>query len=157
MKIASFAALAALGIAVSGCASIVEGTTQDFAVNTTPKGGAKCTLTNSEGTWYVTTPGNTRVHKTKHDLDITCTLDGYQTAHRTIESHFNGATAGNVIAGGIIGIGIDAATGANFNYPADATLEMEPLDAASAAPAAASATAAPATVTAPETVAKPAS
>jgi len=84
-------------------------------------------------------------------------LDGYQTAHRTIESHFNGATAGNVIAGGIIGIGIDAATGANFNYPADATLEMEPLDAASAAPAATSATAAPATVTAPETVAKPAS
>ena len=156
MKIVSLAAIAALGLAVSGCASIVEGTTQDFAVNTTPKGGASCTLTNSEGTWHVTTPGTARVHKTKHDLVITCALDGYKTAHRNIESHFNGATAGNVIAGGIIGIGIDAATGANFNYPADATLELEPLDAASAAPPV-NAAAAPATVTAPEAVAKPAS
>jgi len=154
MKIASLAALAALGIAVSGCASIVEGTTQNFAVNTTPKGGAKCTLTNSEGTWYVTTPGSAQVHKTKHDLDITCALDGYKTAHQTISPHFNGATVGNVIAGGIIGIGIDAATGANFNYPGDTTLAMEPLD--GPVPAADTA-AAPATVTAPETVAKPAS
>ncbi|MGD0143742.1 MAG: hypothetical protein ABSC92_11325 [Rhizomicrobium sp.] len=51
MKHASVAALAALGIALSGCASIVEGTTQSVAVATPSADGAKCTLVNSEGTW----------------------------------------------------------------------------------------------------------
>ncbi|MEJ0026179.1 MAG: hypothetical protein WDN01_09145 [Rhizomicrobium sp.] len=136
MKLTTVAAFAALGVAVSGCASIVEGTTQSVAVATIPKDGAKCVLTSSEGTYYVTTPGNAIVHKTKNDLDVTCKLDGFKDAHTVVASHFNGATVGNVLAGGIIGIGVDAATGANYNYPEKVDVTLDPADAVVAAPAA---------------------
>ena len=58
MKLQSIAALAALGVALSGCASIVEGTTQMVQVSTPPVDGAACTLTSSEGVYTVTTPGS---------------------------------------------------------------------------------------------------
>ena len=133
MKIGTIAAIAALGAALSGCASIVEGTTQSIAITSPPTDGAKCVLTSSEGTYYVTTPGNTTVHKTKNDLDVVCTKDGFKEARTTIPSHFNGATAGNILAGGVIGLGIDAATGANYNYPTEFAVTMDPVDAPSAA------------------------
>jgi hypothetical protein len=116
MKVTVIAALAALGAAVSGCATIIEGTTQSVSVNTTPKQGAACTLTNSQGTWYVTSPGSVTVHKTKTDLDVTCRKDGYEPGHVVATSHFGATTAGNIIAGGVVGIGVDAASGANFYY-----------------------------------------
>ena len=151
MKLASLAAVAALGMAVSGCASIVEGTTQSIAVTSSPVSGANCVLTSSEGTYYVTTPGNVTVHKTKNDLAVVCKRDGYQDASTKIAPHFNGATLGNVIAGGVIGVGIDAATGANFNYPDKFDVPMiavampAPMTPTSAAPATPATPAAPAT------------
>lgn len=129
------AALAA-ALSVGGCASIVEGTTQSVAVTTPPIDGAKCVLTSSEGTYYVTTPGNAIVHKTKHDLTVVCSKEGYNEARATIASHFNGATFGNVIAGGLIGAGVDAATGANYNFPDQVVVPMTPATAASTAPSA---------------------
>jgi len=130
MKLVPIAAIAALGVTLSGCASIVEGTTQSIAVSSAPADGATCVLTSSEGTYYVTTPGNTTVHKTKNDLVVVCTRQGFKDAHTVIPSHFNGATAGNILAGGVIGIGIDAATGANYNYPTSFNVTMMPEDAA---------------------------
>jgi phosphoketolase len=130
MKLGTLAAISAFGAALSGCASIVEGTTQSIAVTTPPADGAKCVLTSSEGTYYVTTPGNVTVHKTKNDLDVSCRRDGFKDAHATIPSHFNGATAGNILAGGVIGLGIDAATGANYNYPTEYAITMMPAEAA---------------------------
>jgi hypothetical protein len=116
MKAIQLGAIMALGVAVSGCATIIKGTTQDISVNTTPVGGADCTLVNSEGTWYLTTPGTAKVHKTKTDLDITCKKDGYAPGHIVAISHFNGTTAGNILLGGVIGIGVDAASGADNEY-----------------------------------------
>src|SRR5260221_12945167 len=117
MKMGTIAAVAALGVALSGCASIVEGTTQSIAVTSPPTDGAKCVLKSSEGTYYVTTPGNATVHKTKNDLDVECDKDGFQHASLKVPAKFGAATVGNVLAGGIIGIGVDAATGANYSYP----------------------------------------
>ena len=147
MNLKAVAAIAALGVAVSGCASIVEGTTQSIAITSTPAPGAKCTAKSSEGTYYVTTPGNITVHKTKNDLDMVCTLDGYKDNHSIIPTHFNGATVGNVILGGGVGLVIDAATGANFNYPTSFAVVMVPVDGPAAA--------APATVTTPAAISTP--
>jgi hypothetical protein len=132
MKLKAIAALAALGTALSGCATIIEGTTQSVAVATQPEIGAHCALANSEGTWYLDTPGNAIVHKTKNDLTITCKKDGFQDASLTVSPHFNGATVGNVLAGGLIGVGVDAATGANFTYPLNVIVPMTPIGAAAA-------------------------
>jgi len=119
MKLTAIAAVAALGAAVSGCATVVEGTMQSVSVNSTPADGAKCTLQNAEGTWYVTTPGSVVVHKTKTDLDVTCRKDGYEPGHIAATSHFGAMTAGNLalgVGGVVIGGVVDAASGANYHY-----------------------------------------
>jgi len=43
-----------------------------------------------------------------------------------VESKFSGATIGNVLAGGLIGIAVDAASGANNFYPDQVTVLMQP-------------------------------
>ena len=126
MKLISITALIAAGIALSGCASIVEGTTQSVAITSPPTDGARCTLTNSEGTWYVTTPGNAQVHKTKTNLKVACTKEGFDDAAVTIEPHFNDVT----FSGGMIGASFDAATGANYSYPEIISVPMAPKAAA---------------------------
>ena len=131
MKICPLAAVAALGVALSGCATIIEGSTQSVSVNTTPEDGAQCTLMNSQGSWYVTSPGSTTVHKTKTDLDITCKKPGFAPGHVVAASHFGATTVGNVIAGGGIGLLVDAQSGANYHYDSPITV---PLGAKTAAP-----------------------
>jgi hypothetical protein len=133
MKFYHSAAILAVGFALSGCATIVEGTTQSLSVNTIPADGAKCTLTNSQGTWYVTTPGSVTVHKTKTDLDVTCIKQGFQPGHLMAVSHFGATTAANVIAGGIVGIGVDAASGANYHYDNPISVPLGAPDPAAAA------------------------
>lgn len=135
MKLHVLAALAALGVALSGCATIIKGTTQSISVETDPVTGAECKLVSSEGTWYVTTPGSVTVHKTKNDIEATCTKAGYQEAKATFPSHFNGATAGNLILGGVIGLGVDAASGANYQYPAANHVPMHAIGEPAEAPA----------------------
>lgn len=146
--------LAAAGLALSGCATIIEGTTQSVSVSTAPTVGAKCKLQSSEGVWYVTTPGSVTVHKTKNSLDVTCSKDGFADGSQSVRPHFNGATLGNIILGGLIGAGVDAASGADFNYPAEIdvpmkaadqtpTAQVAPAEAPTAAPAGAPASAAP--------------
>jgi hypothetical protein len=116
MKFLTVAAIAAFGAALSGCATIVDGSSQSVSVSTTPTQGAACTLTNSEGTWYLTSPGSVQVHKTKNDLTVTCTKDGFQPGSQVAVSNFGGATFGNVILGGGVGAIVDAASGANYYY-----------------------------------------
>jgi hypothetical protein len=136
MKMKGVAAIAAVGVALSGCATIIKGTTQSISVNTTPVTGANCTLVNSEGTYYLTSPGTTTVHKTKTDLDITCAKDGYAPGHAIGVSHFNGTTAGNILLGGVIGLGVDAASGADNEYDTPIVVPLGmPLGTAAAAPA----------------------
>ncbi len=124
MKLQTVAAIAAIGFALSGCATIVDGSKQSVSVSTSPVQGAACTLHNSEGTWYLTSPGSVEVHKTKNDLEVTCTKDGYQPGKQVATSKFGGATFGNILAGGVIGVGIDAASGANYYYDNPLTVPL---------------------------------
>lgn len=139
-------------LALSGCASIISGTSQDIAIATTP-GGAKCVLTR-EGQAIGTvepTPGRVTVRKDKHDILVTCTKDGYQVATAYMHSGVEGGTFGNILLGGLVGWGIDSATGADNKY--DNTLSV-PMVADAVAPAAVPATITPAS-TAPAAPAAP--
>jgi hypothetical protein len=147
MKIQKLAAVAAVLCAsgLAGCATIIQGTTQSVSVATAPEQGAQCALKNSEGTWFVTSPGSATVHKTKNDLTVSCKKDGYPGGETLATSHFGGTTAGNVIAGGVIGIGIDAASGANYYYDSPITVDLgKPVMASSAAAPAGASPVAPA-------------
>ena len=93
MKIYRLAGVIALGLISSGCASVVEGTSQTIAVNTTPA-GASCTLNRQpEGVigQIPNTPGSALIKKTKYDITIKCNKAGYQEATATDKSGSAGA------------------------------------------------------------------
>ena len=101
---------------ISGCATVVNGTTQSVAISTTPEQGSACTLTNVIGTYSATTPAVVIVRRTKNDLIATCTKEGYEAGISTAPAIFGGATFGNIIIGGGLGAIADAASGANYSY-----------------------------------------
>jgi uncharacterized protein YceK len=128
MKHATIAAVAAVGVCLSGCASIVKGTTESVAITSPPTTGANCTLTNpgSSESWEVITPGTVSIQRSKHDLNVHCVKDGWQAADAVLPSNFEGWTVGNLIFGGVIGVGVDAATGAMNEYPHAFQVPMQP-------------------------------
>ncbi len=121
----SFLALSLSLFVLASCSSIVEGTSQEIVINTTPE-GANCAL-EREGQVIGRvnpTPGAITVKKTKHDITIICTKSGYQKATFMNKSDVAGATVGNIILGGGIGWAIDSASGADNKYttPVNITL-----------------------------------
>jgi len=127
MKLHAIAALAALGVAMSGCASIVKGSSQTIAITSPPTTGATCTLSSSQGNWQMITPGSVTVERSKNDMQVRCVKQGWQDGFGMIPSNFEGWTVGNLVFGGVIGIGVDAATGAMNEYPNSFQVPMQPL------------------------------
>lgn len=103
----------------------MEGTSDNVTLSTNPA-GATCALDrNGERVGAVaTTPGSVRVGKSRHDLVVACTKEGYQPATTTASSSFTGTTFGNILAGGLVGAPVDAASGANSRYPSEVKLDL---------------------------------
>lgn len=123
-----------MAFSLTGCASIVTGTTQPMAVETRlatgqDVAGAYCRLTNSKGTWFVTTPGTVSIHRaTAAPLAINCTKEGHQQLGvSSTKPKSKGMTWGNLIFGGVIGVITDSVTGAAGYYPSPVTVIMEAL------------------------------
>ncbi len=110
---------------LSACATLVNGSSQNVTVSTIPP-AASCTLdrVGARVGAISSTPGSVRLDKSKNDLSVTCSKDGFQTATVVKAPSFSGATFGNIIAGGVIGVVVDAASGANYSYPDDIRLDM---------------------------------
>lgn len=114
---------------LSGCATIVSGTGQSLTVVTEKSvEDASCELTDKKGgKWYIPhTPGTATVHKGDGPMTVVCKKDGYKTATLMVEESLTGATFGNIILGGGIGILVDAASGAAQQYPDQVVVWMEP-------------------------------
>lgn len=124
------AVLATAGIAcLGGCGTIVQGVHQDISVSSTPP-GAHCDLVKKDSGTNVgsidKTPGTVHVRKTKEDLLMTCKLAGYQNASTYLKSGIATGVYGNAILGGVVGWGIDSATGADNEYPSTAQVTFVP-------------------------------
>jgi len=126
MKLLRLVAIAGLGVQLTACATIIEGTDQSVSIETPPANGATCTLTSSEGEWFVTAPGSVTVEKTKNDMSVVCKRDGFHDGVATVVPKFQATTAGNILAGGLIGVAVDAASGANYEYPSPIRVDMTP-------------------------------
>jgi hypothetical protein len=120
-RLALIASVVAASGMLTGCASIVSGTNQIVSVETLhPAGkvvGASCKLENDKGVWYVNTPGTVTVHRAYGDLIVKCEKDGFGPGVATVKSSTKGMMAGNILFGGVIGVGVDAASGAAYDYP----------------------------------------
>ena len=122
-------ALIAACITITGCASVTTGTTQSLSVETEHEvTGARCELTDSNASkWHIPdTPGTVEVKKGDGPMTIICSKEGYETAELVVEESFAGATLGNILLGGGIGVIIDASTGAAQKYPEQVIIWMKP-------------------------------
>src|SRR5215469_12743595 len=105
--------LGLLALGLSGCASILSGSTETVAFNSNPP-GATCQLAR-QGTVIasVTTPGSLQLDRSKYNVDVTCHKDGYQDATGHLESGTEGMVLGNILLGGVVGWAVDSANGAD--------------------------------------------
>ena len=107
-------AVAALVLPCIGCASISRGTTENISISSTPP-GATAELSGLDNPTSCVTPCVVVV-KRSADITVTVNKEGYepQVIPLTKEIAGSGAAgfAGNVLVGGLVGMGVDAATGA---------------------------------------------
>ncbi len=106
---------------IVGCASIVNGQNQSVSIETRDDTGvvtgANCKLSNNKGTWYVTSPGSTIVQRSYEDLGVRCEKEPLEPGIASVKSATKAMAFGNIIFGGVIGAGVDIATGAAYDYP----------------------------------------
>jgi hypothetical protein len=129
-----FLSLSLAGL-VGACSTITSGTTQPLTVETPYAANASCTLTDSRnGTWRISqTPDTREVRKGDGPMTITCKKTGFITEKVVVQERFAGATLGNILIGGGIGLIVDAASGAAQDYPDVVTVWMKPKTWSSAA------------------------
>jgi hypothetical protein len=101
-----------------GCASVTRGTTENISISSTPA-GATAEVTGLDIPTACVTPC---VVQAKRNADITVTVskEGYEprVIPLTKEVPGTGAAgfAGNLLLGGLVGMGVDAATGAALDH-----------------------------------------
>ena len=121
-----FLVIVACALALVACATITKGTTQVVAIDTPGTPGATCTIQTQNGPQLVTTPGSVTLTKGSAALPISCTKECYLPDSGVIASNTEAMAAGNVVFGGLIGLGVDAATGAMNKYADQVTVAMIP-------------------------------
>ena len=113
-----------LGIALSttSCATIFTGTKDKISFNSTPE-GAKVF---HKGIEKCTTPCTTEIHRSLAKQTVTFEKEGLANKEVKLTKTFNPVTLINIILGGAIGVGVDAATGSLTKYsPKQYTVELE--------------------------------
>jgi len=123
------AAIATLAIAwlCASCATVTRGTTEQMQILSDPPGAEART---SMG-FVCTTPCTLQVGR-KDEFTVTISKPGYQPAQVPVGTKVNGAGsaafAGNVLIGGVVGMGADASTGGGLDhYPNPVEVNLVPL------------------------------
>jgi hypothetical protein len=116
-------------LAMAGCASATRGWTEQISIASSPS-GVLATVSGSENNTCVT-PCAIQVNRNS-DLQVSFELAGYEpeTVVLTKEIANTGVAgfAGNILLGGIIGMGVDAVSGAPLDHkPNPVMVTMRPL------------------------------
>ena len=119
-------AIGSIVFALSGFVTVTRGTTDALVVNSEPQ-GAQVQLSN--GMSCTSTPCTFKLPR-KSDIEVTVSRSGCQAVITNVTHKTSGggaaAVAGNVLVGGIIGLGVDAATRASQELipnPLEVTLQ----------------------------------
>ncbi len=132
MKLQSLflSSLTAIALGLSGCATIMSGSTQAINVQAIDSQthqvipGATCTLFDGEGRAYPVTgnPGAIVATRGKGSLQVKCRARGYHQSQTGVGQSFNAWIIANVLFWP--GIIVDACTGATQKYPSHITVLM---------------------------------
>jgi uncharacterized protein YceK len=117
-----------VALALGGCATIVRGTTEDVAIQTEPTGAEAKT---SNGFGCPETPCVLNVPR-KDPFILTVAKAGYHSEQVTVGTAIQGGgtagLVGNVVGGGIVGVVVDASSGAaNDHVPNPVIVKLKPI------------------------------
>lgn len=117
-------AVVAVTLALStGCATIVQGTTAKIPVASDPTAADILV----DGNFVGQTPATVVLKKTTDHL-LTIQKVGYQPKSVPVVKTIGGAVWGNILAGGLIGWGVDASNGAQYNLiPTTIAVKLDPV------------------------------
>ena len=129
--------IVALAAALGGCASVTRGTTENISIASTPS-GAEATITGLDVPTACVTPCSI-VAKRSADLSVAFAKPGYEPQVVELTKEIPGAGAagfaGNILAGGLIGMGVDAYNGAALDHkPTPVIVTLRPKGSTSAPP-----------------------
>jgi hypothetical protein len=119
--------LIAAGLALSGCATVTRGTTEEVRVEVDPPDAS---ITSTIGHSCTGIPCKIQAPR-KTEFTVTASKPGYKPQSIFVGTSMSGGgaagLAGNVLIGGIIGAGVDAATGATLShYPNPVLIALQP-------------------------------
>lgn len=108
-------AIMCAALALAGCATVTRGTTNQIQITSEPVGAQARTSLGH----VCQTPCTLSVNR-KDEFTVVFTMDGYQQQEIQVKTQIAGAGAagfaGNVIIGGVVGMGVDAATGSTLEH-----------------------------------------
>ena len=118
--------MVATAAVVQGCATLIKGSSQSIPVSSDPP-AADILL---DGKLVGQTPRTLALKRDSNYL-ITIQKTGFEQQSVPVVKDIGGAVWGNVLAGGLIGWGVDAATGAQYNLlPASVSVKLVPVNTA---------------------------
>jgi hypothetical protein len=101
--------LLGLAVIVSGCGTIINGSSQQVSIASTPS-GADVII---DGADVGETPITQKLsRKDQHTIELR--LDGYESESIIVNRGVSGWVVGNIVLGGLIGLGVDAITGGMY-------------------------------------------
>ena len=117
-----------LMLGLGGCATIVRGSDETVQMNSEPAGAQVRT---DVGLSCPATPCEIKVPR-KSEFTATFVKEGFKDQRQFVAAKFSGGgaagLAGNVLVGGVVGVGVDAATGATMDHsPNPVFVKMEPI------------------------------
>lgn len=117
---------ACLVVLLGGCATIVEGTTQNILVEVVPPTGT-CVLSRKGEVLGASTPDRrvVNVSKSMNDISFSCSAPGHESKEEVLSSSLSTATVASFF---LLDFGlVDAATGAWKKYPERLTVVLQPV------------------------------
>ncbi len=113
--------VAALLVPLAGCGTIMNGSTQDVNIASTPRGAV--ILVN--GMQNAQTPAVVALDR-KSSQTIELDLDGYEPYVMQFRRSTSGWVWGNILFGGLIGLAVDASTGGMYKLsPEQVAIQLE--------------------------------
>ncbi|HEY6241814.1 MAG TPA: C39 family peptidase [Burkholderiales bacterium] len=117
---------------LSGCATIITGTSQGVTVDSDPR-GATCSIARGDEQLAAisATPAQVTLSKGWSDLTVDCKKEGHISSKTVVPSSFQPWTLANIL-NGAVGVVVDAASGAITEYPKAIGLLLVPSEFAAA-------------------------
>ncbi len=123
MRVANFIFVLTGAVALSGCATVIDGQTQDVTIVTPGASESRCTADN--GLKYPFRGGETvDIQRSRKPLVIECYGSGNRYIRKVVESEHNKTAIANVTNAVVPGTTYDSFSGGLYEYPSVITVDF---------------------------------